>query len=212
MVDIINKIKDAVMSGQADQIQALVKEALAADVKASDILKEGFIAVMDEVGEKMSKDEIFIPEVLAAAKTMQTGLDLLKPYLVESESEYTGKVVIGSVKGDVHDIGKNMVCMMFEGAGFEVIDLGVNVPDEEFVENVKNQQPQILALSSLYTPTMLAMKDVIDALTDAGLRDKVKIIVGGAPVTQLFADDIGADGYAPDASKAVLKAKELLGN
>ena len=205
----ISELKQAVISGQIDLVQQLVADALEVGIKAESILKEGLIAALDIVGEKMSKDEFFIPEVLASAEAMKGGLNLITPHLAHDKSARLGKIVIGTVEGDVHDIGKNMVRMMLEGAGFEVIDLGINVPTQKFVEAVEAEKPDILALSSLYTPTMLAMRDVINALGEAGLRKQVSIMVGGAPVTQSFADMIGADGYADDATGAVTKARQF---
>jgi len=163
------------------------------------------------VGERFKKNEIFIPEVMMSARAMKTGLDILKPMIAESELEAKAIVIIATVKGDVHDIGKNLVAMMFEGAGFEVVDLGIDTSPEKIIEAVQTHNAHIVALSALLTTTMPAMKEVIKKLNENGLKDNVKIIIGGAAVNQAFADEIGADGYAPDAAEAVDKVNELLG-
>jgi 5-methyltetrahydrofolate--homocysteine methyltransferase len=165
---------------------------------------------MAEVGHLFEEGECFVPEMLIAARAMQTGLALLKPHLKNAEVSSAGKVAVGTVKGDLHDIGKNLVAMMLEGAGFEIIDLGTDVPAEKFVEAVREKGANIVAMSALLTTTMPSIDNTIKALTDAGLRDKVKVMIGGAPVTQTYADQIGADGFAPDASRAVATAKELM--
>ena len=166
---------------------------------------------MDVVGEKFRRDEFFMPEVLISAKAMQAGMDILRPKLIETGTKLAGKIVLGTVKGDLHDIGKHLVGMLMEGAGFQVIDLGIDVPSEKLVEAVKSNRPNILGLSALLTTTMPRMKEIIESLVEAGVRDKVKVMVGGAPLTEKFAKDIGADGYAPDAASAVEKARELIG-
>jgi 5-methyltetrahydrofolate--homocysteine methyltransferase len=205
------EIRQALESGNAPQVKKLTEAALGQGVSAKTLLNEGLIAAMSEVGEKFKRSEVYVPEVLVAARAMYAGLDILRPILVETGAKAVGKLVIGTVKGDLHDIGKNLVRMMFEGAGFHVVDLGIDVPDSKFVDAVRTESPDLLGMSALLTTTMPAMKTTIEALEDAGLRDKVKVIVGGAPVTQHFADAIGADGYAPDASSAVDLAKELIG-
>jgi 5-methyltetrahydrofolate--homocysteine methyltransferase len=206
----LKQIFDNVLEGAAPAVEAGVKEALAAGVAADVILKEALIAAMDEVGKQYEEGDIFVPEMLIAARAMQAGLILLKPHLVGSGAESAGKVAIGTVKGDLHDIGKNLVAMMLEGAGFEIIDLGVDVPPQAFVDAV-GKGATVIGMSALLTTTMSNMGVTIEALKAAGLRDKVKVMIGGAPVTQDFATQIGADGFAPDASSATRIARELLG-
>ncbi|HHW28847.1 MAG TPA: cobalamin-binding protein [Syntrophomonadaceae bacterium] len=193
-----------------DNVKGLVEEGISDGVAPSVLLKEGLIKGLDIVGEKFESGDLFLPEMLAAAMTMKTGVEVLKPHLTGEETETAGTVVIGTVQGDVHDIGKNLVAMMLEGAGFEVIDIGIDVPAEDIVKAVEEKKPQILGLSALLTTTMPALKTTIDALKEAGLRDKVKVMVGGAPVTQDYADEIGADGYASDAAGAVTLARGLV--
>ena len=205
------QIRQALESGNAQAVKKLTEAALGQGVSAEAILNEGLIGAMSQVGEKFKKNEVYVPEVLVAARAMYAGLDVLRPILAETGAKAVGKLVIGTVKGDLHDIGKNLVRMMFEGAGFQVVDLGIDVPESKFIDAVRTEKPDFLGMSTLLTTTMPAMKATIDALKDAGLRDKVKVIVGGAPVTRNFADAIGADGYAPDASSAVELAKDLIG-
>lgn len=202
-------IAEALKAGQAPKTKQLVEEALK-DTSAETILNEGLIAGMSEIGELFKRNEVYVPEVLIAARAMYAGLDLLKPILAESGVEPAGVVVIGTVKGDLHDIGKNLVSMMMEGAGFKVIDLGVDVSPEKFVSAVENDGASIVAMSALLTTTMPGMKNTIAALEQAGLRKSIRVMVGGAPVTQNFADEIGADGYAPDAASAADLAKKLI--
>lgn len=189
----------------------LVDQALKEGANPKEILNKALIPGMDVVGEKFKKCEYFIPEVLVAARAMNAGMELIKPLLTQTRAAYAGKVGIGTVRGDIHDIGKNLVAIMLEGAGFQIIDLGVNVTPEKFVEVAKNEGVDIVAMSALLTTTMVAMRDVINALKEAGIRERVKVMIGGAPVTQRYADEIGADGYAPDAASAVEKAKQLIG-
>ncbi|MCA2000294.1 MAG: corrinoid protein [Chloroflexi bacterium] len=205
----LKKIFNSVLEGAAPEVEAGVKEALAAGVGADVILKEALIAAMDEVGRQYEEGDMFVPEMLVAARAMQAGLTLLKPHLVGGGTESAGKVAIGTVKGDLHDIGKNLVAMMLEGAGFEIMDLGVDVPPQTFVDAV-GKGAQIIGMSALLTTTMSNMGVTIEALKAAGLRGKVKVMVGGAPVTQDFANQIGADGFAADASSATRLARELL--
>ena len=205
------KIRQALESGNAPAVKKMTEAALGQGVSAETLLNEGLIAAMSRVGDKFKRNEVYVPEVLVAARAMYAGLDILRPVLVETGAKAVGKLVIGTVKGDLHDIGKNLVRMMFEGAGFQVVDLGIDVPDGKFVDAVRTEKPDLLGMSALLTTTMPVMKKTIEALEDAGLRDKVKVIVGGAPVTQHFADAIGADGYAADASSAVELAKNLIG-
>ncbi|HOB91698.1 MAG: corrinoid protein [Bacillota bacterium] len=205
------EMQDALIAGNAAKVKELAESAVAEGVSAVDILNQGLIPGMAVIGERFKKNEVYVPEVLIAARAMKTGLAVVKPLLAESNVEPIGKVVIGTVKGDLHDIGKNLVAMMLEGAGFEVIDAGVDVPPEKFSSLAKETNAKLIGLSALLTTTMPAMKDTLDRLEADGLRDEVKVMIGGAPVTQKYADEIGADGYAPDASSAVDLAKDLLG-
>lgn len=209
-MSVIEEIRQAVIDGQAKTVVPKVEEALAGGIPADKILHEGLIEGMREVGELFEKGEFFVPEMLIAARAMSAALTILKPRLVEQGVEPVGKIAIGTVKGDLHDIGKSLVAMMLEGAGFEIMDLGVDVAPEKFVAALQDGA-QAVAMSALLTTTMPNMKTTIEAIKAAGLRDKAVIMVGGAPVTQAYASEIGADGYAPDASAAVRKAKELLG-
>ncbi|MBN2046685.1 MAG: corrinoid protein [Anaerolineaceae bacterium] len=206
----IESIYDSVLEGQQKRVITEVEAALAEGLDPESILNDGMVAAMSEVGQLFEEGEFFVPEMLIAARAMQAGLTLLKPHLAEANVQSAGKIAIGTVKGDLHDIGKNLVAMMLEGSAFEVIDLGTDVPAEAFVETVRDQNIQILALSALLTTSMPNMKVVIDALEESGLRGRVKIIVGGAPVNHAYAAEIGADGYSPDASQAVTLAKQLL--
>lgn len=206
----LQALAEALIRGDRDTVAKLTQAAIDEGVPPKQILDEGLVAGMNVVGEKFKANEFYVPEVLIAARAMHAGMDLLKPLLIASDVEPVGVVAIGTVKGDLHDIGKNLVAMMLEGAGFEIHDLGVDVPPEKFVEEVKGGA-SVVALSALLTTTMPSMVDVINATKEAGLRDQVKIMIGGAPVTQSYADEIGADGYAPDAASAVDKARELLG-
>ena len=208
----IQEIAAAVESGKVKLIEGLVQEALDAGDAPDDILNEGMIAAMGIVGAKFQANEIFVPEMLVAAKTMKKGVEVLRPLLASDSVGKKGKYIIGTVAGDLHDIGKNLVALMIESAGFEVIDLGVDVPPEKFVEAVKaNPECKVVGASSLLTTTMDSLKSTVKALIDAGCKSQVKIMVGGAPITQAFADDIGADAYTPDAGSAAVKAVELAG-
>jgi 5-methyltetrahydrofolate--homocysteine methyltransferase len=206
----LNDIGLALAKGDRPGVTKLTKEALDKGIPVKTILEDGLIASMNAVGEKFKANEIFIPEVLIAAKAMHAGIAVLEPHFMSCGIKPAGKVIIGTVKGDLHDIGKNIVSMMLKGACFEVMDLGIDVPPGKFAEIVQTKGADIIAMSSLLTTSMGAMKETIKLLKDSNLRDKVKIIVGGAPVTQGFADAIGADGYAKDAATAVDKAKELV--
>jgi 5-methyltetrahydrofolate--homocysteine methyltransferase len=208
--ELLQKISQELQRGNVNEVSKLVREALDRGITPSEVLKGGLIMGMDLVGERFRRDELFIPEVLIAAKAMHAGMEVLRPKLMEGGVKLTGKMVLGTVKGDLHDIGKNLVGMMMEGAGFQVIDLGIDVPTEKFIEVVKVQQPDLLGLSALLTTTMPRMREVIEALVVARIRQKVKVMVGGAPVTAKFANEIGADGYAPDAASAVELARKLL--
>lgn len=210
MVD-LKELADAVINGNRDKAVQLTQQALNEGIDAAQILNDGLIAGMQVVGEKFKNNEFYIPEVLVAARAMKAAMEVLRPILTErTDIQPLATVIIGTVRGDLHDIGKNLVAMMLEGAGFKVIDLGVDTPPEKFVEAVKEHGAKIVGMSALLTTTMPAMKDTIEALKAAGIRDEVIVMVGGAPLTQEYADSIGADGYAPDAASAVDKAKELL--
>ena len=207
---VLNDIKDALMRGEREAVARLTKLALKEGLGVKDILDKGLVAGMEAIGNKFKKNEVFIPEVLISAKAMHAGLAIIEPHFLKAGIKPVGKVVIGTVKGDLHDIGKNIVSMMLKGACFEIEDFGIDVPVEKFVEAVRKTKPDILAMSSLLTTSMNSMRDTINALKDSGVRDKVKVMIGGAPVTEDFAASIGADGYAKDAAMAVDKAKELL--
>ena len=204
-----NSMTDALVSCDGAKLKDLVNDALAQNTPAGDILNKGLIAGMDIVGEKMENGDMFIPEVLMAAKAMGDSVTILKPLLGEDESATSASVIIGTVKGDLHDIGKNLVAMMMESAGMEVHNIGVDIAPENFVAQIKEKNAQIVCLSALLTTTMPMMKQTVDAIVESGLRDQVKILVGGAPVTQAFANEIGADGFAADAGSASKLAKSF---
>ncbi|MGB9788014.1 cobalamin B12-binding domain-containing protein [Dictyoglomus turgidum] len=210
MVD-LEEIANAVIAGNRKKVQELVSKALEKGLNPEEIINNGLLAGMSVIGERFKNNEIFVPEVLVAARAMQAGMDILKPLIAKNSGIIKGKVVIGTVKGDLHDIGKNLVSMMLEGAGYEVIDLGIDVPPEKFVEAIREYNPDIVGMSALLTTTMPYMKVTIDVLEKEGVRRKVKVIVGGAPVTESFAKEIGADGYAPDAPSAVDLVNQLMG-
>jgi 5-methyltetrahydrofolate--homocysteine methyltransferase len=210
MADVINEIYTAVLEGDAKGAQAGVKAALDAGIAPETILRTGLIDAMGEVGRLFEENEYFVPEMLVAARAMQGGLALLKPHLADAGAASAGKVIVGTVKGDLHDIGKNLVAMMLEGAGFEVIDLGTDVTPEKFIKAAQEHKPNLIGMSALLTTTMPSMTGTLKALEEAGLRDQVKVMIGGAPVTDGFAKQIGADGYSPDASSAVRLAKSLV--
>jgi 5-methyltetrahydrofolate--homocysteine methyltransferase len=203
----LNAIAEALQKGKADEVKNLVTQALDEKVDAKKVLEEGLIAGMDVIGGRFKRNEIYIPEVLIAARAMHAGMSVLEPILVESGVKMIGKLAIGTVKGDLHDIGKNLVAMMYKGAGFEVVDLGVDVAPDKFVQ-ASNDGAEIIGLSALLTTTMVQMKSVIESLKEKG--SKAKVIVGGAPVTQNYSDEIGAAGYAADAASAVEIGKALL--
>ncbi len=204
----LKALADAIISGDRDAARELTQQAADENVDPEKILNEGLTAGMDVVGKKFKANEFYVPEVLIAARAMHAGMEILEPLLAEAGAEPKGIVVLGTVKGDLHDIGKNLVNMMLSGGGFKVVDVGIDVSEEKFVESAKNENADIVALSALLTTTMPQMKNVIDALKEAGIE--AQTIIGGAPVTQDYADEIGADGYAPDAASAVDKAAELL--
>jgi corrinoid protein of di/trimethylamine methyltransferase len=205
------ELYDAILTGNARKAEEVTKAALEANVNPSELLAKYMIPAMDEVGKRFECNEYFVPELLIAARAMKTSLALLTPRLAAAGTEPAGRVVIGTVQGDLHDIGKNLVASMLEGGGFEVVDLGVDVPAQKFIEAVKEKEGSIVAMSALLTTTMVQMKAVIQALDAAGLRDKTKVMVGGAPITQQYADEIGADGYSDNASSAVALARRLVG-
>ncbi len=204
-------IYEAVLNGDASTAGAETQKALADGVPAADILHQACVPAMTKVGELFEEGEKFVPEMLISARAMQAAMEILKPHLVDAGVESSGKVVIGTVAGDLHDIGKNLVSMMLEGAGFEIVDLGSDVSADQFIEAVQKNEPDIVGMSALLTTTMTSIGTTIDALAQAGLRDKVKILIGGAPVTQDFADKVGADGFAPDAGSAARVAKLVMG-
>ena len=210
-MEVLERIIAGIRNGDASAVAALTREALANGAPPEDVLGKGFLPGMDIVGKLFKKNEIFIPEVLIAAQAMKAGMSLIRPLLAGSGVRPAGKVVIGTVKGDLHDIGKNIVILMLEGAGFEVVDLGYDVPRERFMEAVVKEAADILGMSALLTTTMASMKDVIQGLEAAGMRTNVKVMIGGAPVTQSYADEIKADGYAPDAASAADLARALVG-
>jgi 5-methyltetrahydrofolate--homocysteine methyltransferase len=210
MEPVISEIYEAILEGQQKKAVEKVNQALAENIDPSVILNEGMVKAMAEVGRLFEEGEYFVPEMLIAARAMQNGLAVLKPHLVQADVKSAGKVVVGTVKGDLHDIGKNLVAMMLEGAAFEIVDLGSDVSPEKFVEVVRESGADIVAMSALLTTTMPNMKTTIEALESAGLRSTVKVIVGGAPLTPEYAKQIGADGYASDASRAVNLAKSLV--
>lgn len=208
-MSLFEEIQQNVEQGKKDLVLAQVQQGLDEGVPAQEILQQGLIAAMDIVGAKMEAEDMFIPEVLRAAKTMEAGLAVLRPFLAVGDLQVSGTVVIGTVKGDLHDIGKNLVAMLLSSAGFEVVDAGINVGAEAFVEKVKEAKADFLGMSALLTTTMPQMQETMKALEAAGLRTQVRVLVGGAPVTQSWADQIGADGYASDAGAAIKVAKEL---
>ena len=209
-MSILDDMRQSVIDGDMNSTQELVKKALVEKMPPEQILKEGLISAMEEVGRRFECGEFYVPEMLISARAMKSGLALLRPHLIAANVEAVGKVVIGTVQGDLHDIGKNLVGMMLEGAGFEVVDLGADVSPEKYVAAVKEHRPDIIACSALLTTTMPRMENVIHSLKQAGLRDRVKVMIGGAPVTDKYAADIGADGYAQDAASAATRAKALL--
>jgi len=207
---ILDELAENIIKGQAPAVEQLTEKALAEGESPESVLRKGLIKGMDVVGAKFKANEFYVPEVLIAARAMKAGMKILRPRLAESGVQPVGRFIVGTVKGDLHDIGKNLVAMMMEGAGFEVIDLGVDVTPEKFVASIKETNAQFVGMSALLTTTMVKMKDTIEAINSSGMRNSVKIVVGGAPLTQKFADEIGADGYAPDAASAVELVKNLL--
>ncbi len=209
MNELLKKLYEAVLDGQRDAAKENVESALGEGLDPADVL-DTMVSAMGEVGRLFEEGEYFVPEMLISARAMQTGMEILKPSLVEADIKPAGKIIAGTVKGDLHDIGKNLVCMMLEGAGFEVVDLGTDVSPDAFVAAVNEHQPDFIAMSALLTTTMPSMQSTIEALQSAGIRDKVKVLIGGAPINDSYAEKIGADGYAQDASRAVKLAKSLI--
>ena len=211
MADILKQMAERLYDGDDDAVAELTQKALDEGMTPEEVLNGGLLAGMDQVGVDFRDGELFVPEVLIAARAMHAGMDILRPLLAEADVPSAGKVIMGTAEGDLHDIGKNLVGMMLEGGGFEIVDLGTSVPPDKFIEAIKVEQAHLVGISALLTTTMPAMKRTIDALVEAGLREQVKVMIGGAPVTRAFADEIGADGYAPDAASAVELARSLVG-
>ena len=207
---IFEKIADSVQKGNSEAVREFLNDALSKEISAEKIMNDGLVEGMNIIGKKFKNNECFIPEVLVSAKAMTVGLEILKPILAEKNVKPLGRAVVGTIQGDLHDIGKNIVSMLLQGAGFEIIDLGADVHTDRFVESVKSENVDLVGMSALLTTTMINMKAVIEGLKEAGIRENVKVIVGGAPVTQDYADQIGADGYAADAATGVDIAKKLL--
>ncbi len=207
---ILKDITANVEKGDSATVKELTKTALSQKIAAEEILNDGLVKGMDVIGIKFKKNEIFIPEVLIATRAMKAGMDIIRPYFTEERKESKGKIVIGTVKGDLHDIGKKIVCMILESEGFEVVDIGIDVPKEKFLTSIKKENPDIIGMSALLTTTMVYMREVIEAVEKAKLKQNIKIIIGGAPITQSFADEIKVDGYAPDGVSAVELVKNLL--
>jgi 5-methyltetrahydrofolate--homocysteine methyltransferase len=204
------ELQEAIIKGKRDAVEPLIRQALANDLNPEEIMNDIMIPAMDVVGEQFSRNEIFLPEMMISAREMNIGLGILRPMLIAKGVSGRGKVVIGTVKGDIHDVGKNIVSLILQGAGYEVMDLGIDVPPEKFIEAINQYQPRFVLMSALITLTMSMMEETIKAFKKAGVRDKVKVGVGGAPLTQSFADRIGADFYGKDARTAVIKCNELI--
>jgi corrinoid protein of di/trimethylamine methyltransferase len=207
----LKPLHDAILNGDAKAAKAVTEAALAAGVAPLTLVQEYMMPAMSEVGRRFECNEYFVPELLLAARAMKAALELIRPLLVASGAQPVARVALGTVKGDLHDIGKNLVAAMLEGGGYEVIDLGVNVTPEQFIAAVKEKGANIIAMSALLTTTMPSMKTTVDALKQAGVRDQVKVLIGGAPITQKYADEIGADGFSESAAGAVAAAKKVLG-
>lgn len=210
MTDILETIREMVVGGKFNDIEEEVQRAVDSGTDLNRLINDALISAMDIVGKRFADGDIYVPEMLVSAKTMKQGLDIIKPLLKSGEAEQRGTIVMGTVKGDLHDIGKNLVTMMMEGAGFRIIDLGVDVMIEDLIDTVKKEEVDVLGLSALLTTTMPEMRKVIEALEEAGLRNQLKVIVGGAPIDQRFADEIGADGFGADAVEAVQLAREIV--
>jgi 5-methyltetrahydrofolate--homocysteine methyltransferase len=206
----LSRLSDAVIEGDQKKAEELTRQALEEGISPKDIINSGLCSGMGVVGDKFECNDYYVPQVLLAARAMKTSMAILKPLIEDSEMEYLGKVVIGTAKGDLHDIGKNLVAMMLEGAGFQVFDIGADAPAGKYVEEAREQSADLVCVSGLMTTTMPAMKEVVDAVKEAGMTDKVKVMVGGAPVTKAFADEIGAQGYGENAAEAVSVAKSIM--
>ena len=211
MSELLGKMAESLIAGKIDEVVNLTREALDGGATPADILDQGLLAGMDVVGQRFKAEEMFIPEVLRCAKCMHGAMEILRPLLAETGAESIGTLIIGTVKGDLHDIGKNLVGMMFEGAGFDVVDIGIDKEPQVFVDAIKEHNATLIGMSALLTTTMPKMGETINAIKEAGIRDQVKILIGGAPITAAFAEEIGADGYASNAASAVDKGKELMG-
>ena len=209
-MEILTEVAANVEKGDSASVKESVRKAISQNISAEEILKNGLIKGMESIGKRFKKNEIFIPEVLIATRAMKAGMDIIRPRLTESGYKTRGKIVIGTVKGDLHDIGKNIVSMMLEREGYEIVDLGIDVPKERFIEIIKKENPDIVGMSALLTTTMSYMREVTSAINEEDLKSRTKIIIGGAPITQSYADEIKADGYAADASSAVILVKNLL--
>lgn len=207
---ILKEITVNVEKGDSATVKELIKKALSQKISAEEILNDGLVKGMDAIGIKFKKNEIFIPEVLIATRAMKAGMDIIRPYFTEERNESKAKIVMGTVKGDLHDIGKKIVCMILEGEGFEVVDIGIDVSKEKFLTSIKKENPDIIGMSALLTTTMVYMREVVEAVEKVKLKKNVKIIIGGAPITQAFADEIKADGYAPEATSAAELIRNLL--
>ncbi|NTW42925.1 MAG: cobalamin-binding protein [Anaerolineaceae bacterium] len=211
MDNLVKEVYSAVLNGNASEVKEKVQLALDNGTEAETILNSGLIAAMKEVGQLFEDGEYFVPEMLISARAMQSGMIILRPHLVAQDIKPIGKVIIGTVKGDLHDIGKNLVSMMLEGSGFQIFDLGTDVSPEKFLDAINTHKPDIVGMSALLTTTMVNMEKTMQFLEENGVRKGIKVIIGGAPISQKYADDIGADGYAPDASQAVVIARQLVG-
>ena len=209
-MNILEQIYQSILKGRADDCKACTQQALEENIPPQEIVSKGMNSAMEEIGLRFSKNEIFLPEMMAAARAMKSGMAVLEPHIVKETKIAVGKIVVGTVKGDLHDVGKNLVAMMFKGAGFDVVDLGVDVPKEKFLESIQQQSPQLLGISALLSTTLPNMIETIAFLRDSGVDGNCKILVGGAPVTEKFASDAKADGYAADAGSAIQLAKKML--
>lgn len=212
MSEILNGLSGSVIAGNQLLAQELTQKAVESGIGPEVVLREALDPAMEEVGRRMAAEELWLPEVILAARAMSASVEVLRPLLLESNAKAAGSMVIGTVKGDMHDIGKNLVSIMLRGAGFEVIDLGTDVPPERFIQAIRDNKPDLVGMSALLTTTMPEMKRTIQAVREAGLRDSIKILVGGAPITEHYAEQIGADGYSPDAGRVVPVAKRLVGH
>jgi len=208
---ILEQIYDSILNGRADDCKAFTQQALEENIPPDEIISQGMNLAMEEVGLRFSRNEIFLPEMMVAARAMKSAMEILEPHIVKKTKARVGKIIVGTVKGDLHDVGKNLVCMMFKGAGFDVVDLGIDVPKEKFLESIQQESPQLLGISALLSTTLPNVVETIAFLRQSGVDGNFKILVGGAPVTEKFASDAKADGYAADAGSAIQLAKKLLG-